>query len=348
MAYNQNSRVVLFKYYLYKKIGGEPIELKNIISCRVTQMSLERLKTSATISMRDDPRIDFLNDEIQIVCSIDEVETPVARLLLSSPRRVHNFVTTPERPVQCYSRLLVLSDDKTLERYIVPAGTNIVNEVKRLIKLVTNKEEFDIPASEKSNRNPMEFVIGTPFLDIINQMLDAINYTSLYTSPIGIYRAEPYILPEFRTPQITYDFTVEEKNIYRDLVEDLDGFDIPNYFIRTSMALDKTTLVAKYENNRPDSPTSTFNRRRNVNSQSVGEVADLQTLQDICKRDAVELTSKYHHLNFPTSINPKHGYLNCIQIRIEDVQGKYIETSWEMECKAGGAMKHTMRKAVII
>lgn len=348
MAYNQNGRIVQFKYYLHKRTGGEPIELKNVISCKITQSSLGRLKTSAAMTMREDDRVDFLNDQVQINVVIDGVETPITRLLLSSPRRIHNFVTAPDRPVQCYSLLLRLDRDKTLERYIVPAGTNIVNEVKRIIKASIGTEDFDIPPSEKSNRGAMEFPIGTPWLDIINQMLDVINYTSLYTSPTGLYKAEPYVLPEFRAVEKTYDFTLEEKNIYRDLVEDIDGFDIPNYFIRTSVSVDEQTLVARYENNRPDSPTSTANRDRNVSSEPVGEVADLQTLQDKCKRDAVELTSKYHHLDFSTSIQTGHGYLTCVQIRILDVQGKYIETSWEMDCKAGGQMKHTMRKAVVI
>lgn len=345
---NQNGRVVQFKYYLYKRTGGVPIELRNVISCKVTQSSLGRLKTSATMTMREDDRIDFLNDQVQINVVIDGVETPITRLLLSSPRRIHNFVTAPDRPVQCYSLLLRLARDKTLERYIVPAGTNIVNEVKRIIKASTGEERFDITSSEKSNRGVMEFPIGTPWLDIINQMLDVINYTSLYTDPVGLYKARPYVLPEFRTVEKIYDFTLEDKNIYRDLVEDIDGFDIPNYFIRTSVSVDEQTLVARYENNRPDSPTSTVNRDRNVSYESIGEVADLQTLQDKCKRDAVEFTSKYNYLEFPSSIQTGHSYMTCIQVRILDIQGKYIETSWEMDCKAGGQMKHTMRKVVVI
>lgn len=348
MAYNQNGRVVQFKYYLHKRVGGEPIELKNVISCKITQSSLGRLKTSAIMTMREDDRIDFLNDQVQINVVIDGVESSIARLLLSSPRRVHNFVTAPERPVQCYSLLLSLDRDKVLERYIVPVGTNVVNEVKRIIKTSTGAERFDIVASTKVTRTPMEFPIGTPWLDVINTMLDSINYTSLHTDSVGLYTSQPYILPEFREVEKTYDFTMEEKNIYRDLVEDLDGFDIPNYFVRVSESLEAQTLVAKYENNRPDSPTSTYNRERNVSFEPAGDISDLQTLQDKCKRDAVELTSKYHHLNFPTSIQIGHGYMTCVLIRIEDVQGKYIETSWEMDCKAGGQMKHTMRKAVVI
>lgn len=353
MAFNQNGRIIEFKYHLHKKSGGAPIRLRNVVSCKVSQVSLGRLKTSASLVMREDDRVDFLNDQIQISCTITNpdgtvTDTDIARLYLSSPRRVHNFVTNPERPVQCYSLLLALDQDKLLERYVIPGGTNLVNEAKRLIKLVTGVENFDIPSSDKTNRTVMEFAIGTPYLDVINTMLDSINYTSLHTSPTGLYISKPYVLPELREPEITYDFTAQEKNIYRDLVEDIDGFDIPNYFIRVSSSLEQETLVASYENNRMDSPTSTANRRRNVSFESVGDVSDLQTLQDICKRDAVELTSKYNHLEFSTSINPKHGYMNCIQIRIEDVQGKYIETSWEMDCRPGGQMKHTMRKAVLI
>lgn len=338
-----NSRKIQFIYKLLDRNDLEKKLLFNVESCTVTYNSLGRFKNMAQMKLRDDPTIDWLNDRIQIICRLNDVDYKLGIYLISAPSRDKNeqHVT---RDVTLYSKLILLDRDKVQDRYFIPKGTNVIAEVKRLI----GNNPYRIEDINLVTSTDKEYAIGTPKLDIINELLDCINYNSLTVDVDGYFTTKPYMLPALREVEIEYK-AGKGSILHKPIREDLDLFDVPNVFIRYTNNPDITPpLVARYENNNPDSPTSTVNTSINVNAEEVADVSDLATLMAKCKRDAYSATEKYSHIEFETTINPVHDYLNCIYIKYDDIVGKYIETSWEMECKAGGIMKHTCRKAVNI
>lgn len=335
-----------FEYILYSKEGVYIRPLRNVLDAEVSYSSLGRLKSSATITMTDfDDSIDFLNDQIQINCYINEVKYSIGRFLISSPRRdIQGGEVT--RVCDCFSRLLILDEDKLELRKVLPAGTNIIAEVKRILQPFG---DIDIPDNALVTSTVREWEIGAPILDIINDLLASVNYTSLRVDSLGRWKSEAYVVPTERAIQVTY-VDNEASIIYRELSEDIDIFNVPNVVIRYTNDPDiNPPLIARYENNSNYSPTSIQARgRRIVNAEPVSNVADLQTLQDITKRDAYELTDKYSHVEFSTAINPIHDYLTCVYLKCYDVDSKFIETSWSIKCQAGGEMTHRVRRIVAI
>ena len=336
-------RTIKFRYLLLDKNDNFKKELSCIESCSISYSSLTRLKSSATIKMREDADIDYFNDRIKPICILNEVEYPLGVFLICSPNRDLFIKTT--RSVTLYSKLHVLEDDKVLERYYVPAGTNVVYECRRLL----GDYLVNITESNKTLSVGKEWEIGTEKIEIINDLLASINYTGLRVDENGYYVSTPYVLPTEREVEFTYQPGVESI-LMRDMSEGLDFFNIPNVIIRyTNNEEINPPLRAIYENNNASSPTSTVNRGRViVDAAEVTDVADMATLTAVCKRDAYELTDKYSHVEFQTAINPQHGYMNCILLKNYDINDKYIETSWSMDCKVGGKMKHTCRKVVNI
>lgn len=339
------NRELDFEYELYSKDNVFKKMLYNIESSQVDYGSLTRLKYSARITMTEDSEIDYLNDMVKIICVINGEKTPIGLFLLSSPKRKIGDVEVI-RDCECYSKLKILDDDKTESRYTVLAGTNAVNEVKRIIG---NSYPYFIPDSNLTTSTDKDWEIGTPKLDIINELLSVINYNSLTVDNNGVFVSSPYVLPTDREIQITYEDN-EYSIINPDLEEDIDLYDIPNVIVRyTNSAEINPPLVAIYENNNPSSPTSTVNRgRKIVSAEEVSDVADLQTLQLITKKNAYEMNDKYSYVEFKTAINPVHGYLTCIQLKAYDINNKYIETEWSMDCQTGGEMQHKARRIINI
>ena len=111
---------------------------------------------------------------------------------------------------------------------------------------------------------------------------------------------------------------------------------------------DTPDLIAVYENTNPQSPTSTANRPKNVHSEEVSDVSDVQTLMDMCKRDLENATSKYHKVTIQTAINPEHGYMNTIFLNLNGISGKFTETDWDIDCITGGVMTHQLRESVVV
>lgn len=340
------NRELDFEYELYSKENIFKKQLYNIEDAQVDYGSLTRLKYSARITMTEDDEIDYLNDMVKIICVINGERTPIGQLLLSSPKKKITDTGTI-RDCECYSKLKILDDDKVESRYTVLAGTNAINEVKRLIG---NSYPFSIPDSNLTTSTDKDWEIGTPKLDIINDLLSVINYNSLTVDNNGVFVSSPYVLPTDREIQVTYEDNEATSIIDPEIQEDIDLYDVPNVIVRyTNSAEIDPPLVATYENNNPSSPTSTINRgRRIVSAEAVSDVADLQTLQLITKKDAYQLNDKYSYVEFSTAINPVHGYLTCIQLKAYDINNKYIETEWSIDCQTGGEMRHRARRIINI
>ena len=168
------------------------------------------------------------------------------------------------------------------------AGTNAVNEVKRLIG---NNHNFSIPDSNLNTSTDKDWEIGTPKLDIVNDLLSVINYNSLTVDNNGVFISLPYVLPTDREINIIYEDNEATSIIDPEIQEDIDLYDIPNVIVRyTNSAEINPPLIATYENNNQSSPTSTINRgRRIVSAESVSDVADLQTLQLITKKGCISI-----------------------------------------------------------
>ena len=56
----------------------------------------------------------------------------------------------------------------------------------------------------------------------------------------------------------------------------------------------------------------------------------------------------YQKVIIETLNMPNHEYNDCIYINNSeiDVNGKYIETAWDMDLRTGGKMRHILKKAV--
>lgn len=336
-------RVLKFKYLLYDKYDNYKKELTCVEKCSIDYNSLTRLKMSASMTIGEDRDIDYFNDRIQIICSLNGEEYPLGVFLISGPSRLLNTRIT--RNLTLYSKLHILEDDKVMERYFVAQGTNVVNECRRML----GDYKVRIPESNKTTGSDREWEVGTEKIEIINDLLSSINYTSLRVDGDGYFAAQPYILPTDREIEFIYEPGID--GILAGGMEDeIDLFSVPNTIIRyTNNGEVVPPLRAVYENNNADSPVSIINRgRRIVDAAEVSDVSDYETLFAVCKKAAYELTDKYSHINFQTAINPRHGYMNCIRLRSGDINDKYIETSWSMDCAVGGKMKHVCRKVVNI
>lgn len=336
-----------FRYYLIG-IVDDITEIKTVDSANISYNSLSTLKESANVSITLMPNEEIdVNKKLKIVHCKNDVETTVGTFFFTTP--VQNVSAAYKVvDVTCYSTLWLLSINKTTGRLIVAKGTNVVNEVKRIINSLNLDITLDILDSDKSTSVLQEFEIGTPYIDVCNQLLSCINYTSLYVNQNGDYIAKPYIQSDIRPIDITYNENDEESQIECLAVSELDYFDIPNVFVRYVNNPEAQNLIAVYKNENPSSPTSTANRPTNVDSQEVNDAADVQTLYDMCKRDCMDATNTYNIITFSTSINPKHNYMDCIYLNLNGVRGKIIETEWSFTCEAGASMQHIARRVVSI
>jgi hypothetical protein len=352
-----DSREVKFRYdilnYNEIKIG----ELTPVPKGRLGLNSLAQIKRTGSFNFRENElkEVDWLNDRVQpffmLKMGNEWLEWSLGVFLISSPRRnVKNNAIY--REVECYDTSLILLEDKFDDRYRIPAGTNYVEAVTRIIN-EAGIWKINISPVVGSIKTDKEFEIGTSRLEAVNELLKEINYTSIWVDETGCFTSKPYILPTYRA--IEYEYRNDDMSIIlpETAIEEMDLFNIPNKWVVVATNPETEPLVSRYTNDNAGSPTSTVGRKgkRNiVDHREENDILDQKTLDEYVRRIAYEASQVYTKFIFETAIMPHHSYMDSLFCEHTGlgISNKYIETSWQIDLKAGGKMQHSARRVIQI
>lgn len=275
-------------------------------------------------------------------------EFPLGVFLLSSPNRKEQNGEV-YREVEAYDKLVILRDDKFLERYTVTAGTNYIDAVISILQSA-NISKWNIEQTDKTLPVDIEFDPGTDKLKAVNKILSAINFNQLQVDVNGFFVSAPYRNPQIRAAEYTYkndDLSVT----YNGMEEELDIFNVANSWVAVLSDPEREPLVSSYTNDNEDSPTSTVNRGRTISDfREVDNIADQQALDNYVQRIAFQASQVYGKVEFETAIMPMHDHFDILEIDYSPlgIKGKYTETGWTIPLSVGGRMKHNVRAVVNI
>lgn len=223
----------------------------------------------------------------------------------------------------------------------------ITSHISQRVSAIYTNYEIETDSNLK-RPSDIEYEIGMTELDTINQMLNSINYYPMYFDENGKAICEPYEFPETRKIQLEY--SADNQSILHDGIKrSTDLFKIPNKFVRYTNDSDSPKLRSEYTVTDATIPSSTTARGRIITDvEAVSDIATQASLDSLTRRAAITKSQTTEELVFTTAIMPGHGYKNCIHVRCEEagIDGKYIESSWEMDLEVGGVMTHTCYKAV--
>lgn len=330
-----------------------PMTLSNV---KVSHNALaDKIKRTCTASIRADSGFDFLSDRMRIFARLkmfdgDWQEWPLGTFLLTTSQQARGAAMPREaRPVTGYDLLQVLVEDSMLDRYVVDTATNYVTAVNAVL-VSAGFPTSQITPTSMTLPAPLEWEPSTSKIKIVNDLLAAINYTPLSMTPLGVPISAPYVEPS--AADVLWSYTLNTASLVQPgtLVE-LDLFNVPNRIVGVVSEPDRPPLVAVATNSAPTSPLSTVRRGRTISStltQTIQQAPDLVTLQAIVDRTLAATAQQYERIEFDTGLMPIHNDGDVVLF--DDGSGalRYRETSWDMELKPGGTMKHSARRTVIL
>lgn len=197
------------------------------------------------------------------------------------------------RELELTDKLGILDQDiasgstSTITAYTAPAGANIIALIQALIG-ETGETYPAIQPDTKTLPAAMVWDLGTTRLKIINDLLDAAGYFSLFCDGYGQYQAVPYVQPSDRVP--VYESMAPFSNGPRSLMDpdwtrDRDIYSVPNrvYLVgQGDGALAALTSTAT--NTDPNSPYSFAARSRWITLVETGvEAVDQAALDTIAR-----------------------------------------------------------------
>lgn len=250
--------------------------------------------------------VDWLNVRIRPVIIYARADTPPIQertlgvFLTAAP--VEAWTETGRTwQVELLDKLSILDRDIVTDgngdpvTYSVDTGANIIDTVRTLIEDTgeTTQAILDHAAVLSS---PMTWDLGTARLKICNDLLDAGNFTSLWTDAAGQFQARPFVAPEDRAPvySLLAPFVQGQTSLMAPSWSvDRDIYEVPNRYVAiTSGSGDTPALTSVAENLDPNSPFSYANRGRWVTRVLTNaEAADQGALDAIARRGLTATTS---------------------------------------------------------
>jgi hypothetical protein len=325
-----------------------------VLSGRVSMNWLADIKRTAVLTLRERGEIDFLSDRIKPYVRLrippygefDYVEWPQGVFLLSTPKRNVDEQNVITREVECYDALKVFIDDKVDTRYTVAVGANYTTVISALLGSIPKS----VAPSSKTLVAAKEYEPGTTKLAIINDLCGALNYESLSFDEDGVAIVQPYRSPDGRAEEYVYSADTDSL-ILPNVDEEIDLFDVPNKWTLVVSDPDRPALTSTYTNSDPASPTSTIRRQRTIlDFRTEEDAADQTTLDEKVARLAFEASQVYQAIDFSTGMMPIHSGNDVYRIVYPAlaVNAKFSEQTWDMELRAGAAMKHRARRVVSV
>jgi len=279
------SRTTTFRYELYThnpSTGRDSLQgfLDGAKGGSLTWSASQRVKKSGSVSVLDLDEaaagmirfgdVDRVTTRIRPVRIIEGLpEQPLAMYVITAAGEAWS-AGHRTYSVELHDKSTILDQDLTETTWQVAAGTVILEAVRDVIQsageaIAIDAGETTVTATDRS------WKAGTSKLDIVNDLLDSLNYNKLWVDSIGSFRATPYVAPKDRP--IRY----EVLNLDRELVDgptsiylsewsrDRDVYGVPNRVIVQAEGGDEDAPlqgVATNETTDTSSPLWEFSHER--------------------------------------------------------------------------------------
>ncbi|MGW9021257.1 hypothetical protein ACWGOE_07235 [Leucobacter chromiiresistens] len=274
-------------------------------SCEVAATTRLGGSASLTIDERGQ-EIDWMSHRVQIIYDpgIRGIDAwPIATMMFTSPK-TKSTSTRPVHEVALLSKMAIIDEDSVAQRFSLAAGTPIIPTVVSLIQS-TGETRIAVTDSDATLSNPMVWDAAESKLTIINDLLAAAGYWSLWCDGGGQYRVESYIAPADRAVAFTFeagDVAIHASGWDRE--QDLSS--VPNRYVVVGSGSDSApALSAEAVNENPDSPFSIQNRGGRVITRSeTGVEGSLQVLQALAERRLRDAMSPVAKLSVSHAIVP--------------------------------------------
>jgi hypothetical protein len=277
-----------FDRFEYTRVDSKTLENVEVLDVVADGGSIEyndltALKVSATVPLLG--RLDLGEDWLRIysihVLDDEEVRLAHATLMLSVPSYTLTSKRSFEGPLvqgtaELYSLLHILEEQVTDVPLSIPAGTLAVQYAASLISSAGLSVQSDESAAVLNSG--ATFDAGTPYLEIVNWLLDYAGFDSAEIDGYGNVQLRRYTDPSALSPVVIFRDD-DECTFFEGVVQQFNMHDVPNKVI-VIMTNEETTLTSVAVNDDPQSRYSTVSRGRAITRVETVTQAESQAALD--------------------------------------------------------------------
>lgn len=309
------------------------------------------IKSSMSGIFLDDPAVKWLTDELQPIQIIDGIEYPVGIFPIGTVARSTDENGLHTVRVEAYDRCMILNQAKTETILHLSKGSNYIQVVEQLLTKAGIALYLTTKCQEVLATDREDWRVGTPFLTIINTLLQEINYDPIWFDANGMAIVRPAKKPAASNIDHAYGGTDDGLCVLeRPNTVETDAFDTPNVFVAICNNPDlPAPLTATAVNDNPLSALSVLRRGRRIPTVlSVDNIPNQQALEDYAQRKCADSMLASETVTISTANVPGHGVLDTVALIHPDAEGIYQETGWSLILAPGQTMIHHLRRSILI
>lgn len=305
------------------------------------------IRSSCSLTVEDLAGYDWRQVRVRIRYVLDGPgggEWPIGVFLPATP--TEQWDVARSESVEMYDKMVILEDDKTATAWAYSKGQNLIAAVVQVIQS-TGETSIQIPPSSKTLSASMTWEVGTSKLRIVNDLLEAADYFSIWCDGMGRYRSDPYSAPGDRP--VVWDFVDHpQTSIYLSRFErEQDGFHVPNRVVMIGRSEDQETPppYATAQNQDPDSEWSFQARGRWITYTEEGvEAADGETLDSLAARKLRDLTGASRTLTLRHAMIPLDPN-DVVRVRADEVLDTLASVqTMQVDLETGAIVTSTLRE----
>lgn len=309
--------------------------------CEIVAQS--RLGGSGSLSIDEYAQhIDWMSHRIRVSYDpgITGVEAwDVCTMLFTSPTEHHTEVGVSYE-VELLSKMAVIDEDAVEERYSLPADTPIIATVVALIQS-TGETRIAVTPSDAVLAAPLTWEPGESKLTIVNDLLEAAGYWSLWCDGSGLFRVEPYLNPADRAIAWTFQHGAASIHV-PEWEREQNMAKVPNRFLAIGRGDEETEpLIGVALNENPDSPYSFQARGRWITATEENVEGESQDVFDqLAARRLLDAMSPVSRLEVAHAILPltQNALVRFIpedqKARLATVQRMKYAFGYDSDCAA--------------
>lgn len=308
------------------------------------------IKSSMAGTFLHNDKVNYLTDELRLVQCINGVEEPLGIFAVGTCTDVYDDAGIHRVQLEAYDRGYRLTETRSESILHLDAGTNYLDAVEQLLTEAGIYQVMATPTPLKLAMDREDWDMGTEYLEIVNTLLEEINYNPVWFNSAGYAVLAPCKDPGSGPVSHIYDGTNEISILRPGIQVERDAFGRPNVFIVICENPDlPAPLTATAVNDDPISSLSTVKRGRRICAvERIDNVASQAELDKYAKRLMTDSMLSSEVLTVQTAIDGGHGLLDTVAINHPQVSGSFEELSWRMTLAPGEPMTHRLRRLIIL
>lgn len=315
-------------------------------SFSISMDSTAEIKFSASLTVADNPNMDWQKNRIKITMIDGGAEYVLGTFL---PQYVSRQYTSNRGllSVEAYDLSILVQMDCITSRLSIAQGEKYMDIIQELL-VSAGVQNVDAVASDAVFLTARDdWDIGTPKIQIVNQLLQEIGYAEMTTDSYGTVVLTPYQEPSPENIKQQYDDGTASV-LLPEVSSTNNAYEIPNIFlgIVSNPDLD-SAFTYQYVNEDPASKTSTIYTGCNkVMVLEVDNIASQDDLETYVRKIAYEQMQGEETVEIQTAIS-QHGVRDVIALSTQAVSGIFEEISWQID-SSSLTMNHTLKRTITL